>query len=319
MKRSIGVTLAAVVSLLGAALGLLSTALMVFGAVLVAHDPKQQVPGFWFGMFMAISVFGVPSVWALLNGIGLLRLREWARISTLIFGGLLVVFCGLPALLLAFIPFPVPVNAPSNLNPQVLTAIRLSICAVYGCLAAIGVWWLVMFNRASIRAQFATPLSTQELSASRRPLSISVIAWVMIVGAAFMPLSLWTHTPGMLFGYVFTGLPAEVYYVLFGLVQIVVGIGLLRSDELARRIALGYLAFGALNGLVDVLSPRALDRMQRIVVVSQQARYGTPVPQFHFAHGVYVGTFIVSVLFFGLAAYFLVARRSAFVQLGEAA
>jgi hypothetical protein len=96
---------------------------------------------------------------------------------------------------------------------------------------AIGVWWLVFLNRPSVRNQFmprqafnaALSSTTYPMQASyetppppagvaavmppgrKRPLSISIIAWFVLVGCAFVPINLALHTPAALFLWTLTG------------------------------------------------------------------------------------------------------------------
>jgi len=97
---------------------------------------------------LVFSVFGIAT------GIGLLYLRNWARISVLIWSGLLVFFgtIGIPvAYLTSFSPTP---NAPA-LPPESMQVVRWILLVICGLPLLIGGWWLVLFNRKSVKAHFA--------------------------------------------------------------------------------------------------------------------------------------------------------------------
>jgi hypothetical protein len=57
-------------------------------------------------IFMACAAFGI------VTGVGLLRLKNWARISALVWSGITVFFAGFALLLSLIIPMPPPRNAP---------------------------------------------------------------------------------------------------------------------------------------------------------------------------------------------------------------
>ena len=90
--------------------------------------------------------------WGLATGIGLLRMKQWARVSMLVFAAILVL-CSLPAVLVsAFIQFPVPNDG--RLPASFAQILRVSMALFYSTLAALGGFWLYFFSRSRVRAQF---------------------------------------------------------------------------------------------------------------------------------------------------------------------
>src|ERR1700686_3431598 len=109
LKRSASVTAAAVVALLGS-LFLLVCCSFVFFAILLArpHGNASEFPPFarnvllvGQGLMMCLSLFGIAT------GIGLIYLRNWARISILSWGGLSVFF-GLLGIPMAYLTLSSP-------------------------------------------------------------------------------------------------------------------------------------------------------------------------------------------------------------------
>lgn len=125
---------------------------------------------FGFGGFMQIGSrplgglghfmhdFGVFCVcltpWGLATGIGLLRAWRWARISILVFSGLLAA----AGALLAVPPLFMPIGDAGwreALFPKVIGVL-------FGLIpAAIGARWLVYFTRNNVKAHFENPIKTQ--------------------------------------------------------------------------------------------------------------------------------------------------------------
>ena len=159
---------------------------------------------------------------------GLLQLKNWARISTIVFSVLLVGFGALGMLTsMVFFLKPPPGN---GVDPKMFSIIG-AVTAVFALAQiGIGIWWMVFFNRASVKAQFLAqpfpfphpgqgiapyatnmpstatppppglpsqtdpaPLPTPPIvapSRPARPLSVSIIAWYLLVICLFVPLNL---------------------------------------------------------------------------------------------------------------------------------
>ncbi|HST10826.1 MAG TPA: hypothetical protein VLL05_10650 [Terriglobales bacterium] len=155
MKRSPGVTFSAVTALIGSILtflvGLVMVAVMIF-APLPATGQTPMSPAFMRGMFVALSLFYlVPAVWGIATGIGLLRLRNWARISIIVFSVLLVLtgfFAGLVSLLM-----PTPAGAAGATAAMTL-GVKIGMAVFWLTLLGIGVWWLIFFTRSTVKVQF---------------------------------------------------------------------------------------------------------------------------------------------------------------------
>jgi ABC-type spermidine/putrescine transport system permease subunit II len=104
MKRSIAVTISAIIALLGSIFCVGSGAL---GALAIFAE-RGRLPGgaastatALFGMLVLV----IPGIWGIITGTGLLLLKGWARISIIIFASLLALSAfGAPMMLL--IPFP---------------------------------------------------------------------------------------------------------------------------------------------------------------------------------------------------------------------
>jgi hypothetical protein len=179
---------------------------------------------------------------------------------------------------------PFPMTPGNSVDPAIMTGVRTAMGIFMFALCAIGVWWLVFFNRPKVKEQFApiplvgeagsskptdlflsgTPTATSD-SAKRRPLSISILAWLMLAGCFFLPFSLWLGAPAMLFTRLVTGWPAVLFYLCFAAAQIYIGIGLLRLKPRARAAAIIYFVFFSVNAIVFDLAPGASTRWQALV------------------------------------------------------
>src|ERR1700733_3067263 len=209
MNRSGGVTFSAVLFFIGGALQLLTG--LFFAVVLLIGSSTSfsdygDMAHFVLGFIIAIMVFMIAlGCLAFATGIGLLHLRNWARISTIVFAAL-ILFVSLPGL--AMIPI-LPLGNDPQMPTQIILAMRIGPGGFYGLFCAPGGWWLYYMNSRGVKAQFG---SAQVLSAPpasqvcstladfpdlppspatpRRPVSITIIAVLLLIGAASAPLSM---------------------------------------------------------------------------------------------------------------------------------
>lgn len=256
------------------------------------------------GLTISLVMFGALGTWGIVTGIGLLRLRNWARISIVVFSVVLA-FGGLvsaPVILL----IPAPTKVPQNFG-----AVRIVIAIVYGLFGLLGAVWLYYFNRRATRDAFAGAAPLE----SGRPLSISIIGWWwLIVGAGMIAAEPFLRMPGSIFVWVVEGWKAVAWYVAFGALNAYVGYGLLRLNPLARTIAIWSLCLGAVNGAVFYGFP---GREARIARLMSSYRFG---PEAVAQPQLATTAFMLPVMLIGLAVplWFLITRKAAFER-GNAA
>jgi hypothetical protein len=288
MKRSAGVTAAAVVLLLGSGyvcfIGvlLLFEALTHFGDGNPANAVSRQTP-------LPIAdpmILGAPFVigfaaWGLSTAIGLLRLKAWSRISTLIFGGLLAITAAFPALTFTFQPFPATLAAPEHFD----LIFRVFMEAYWIVLLFIAAWWLVLFTRKTVVAQFSDPALVPAVPGDtsfrntlaapttvpprpQRPLSITIIAWLYVVSvplaAPFLLISQARNAPMPFFWTMLEGPGAWVYIALLYSSSFAAGIALLRNKAWGLWLAIGHEGFGLMKLVMTLLLPGGAQRLGRV-------------------------------------------------------
>jgi hypothetical protein len=307
-NRSAGITVIAILALIGSALMLALAAFMAFAMIVAtppANDPRLPA-GFFTVMRVVLPlIYALPAVWGIVTAIGLLQLKNWARISTIVFSVLLMVF-GAFGMLTAMVFFLKP--PPGNgVDPKMFPIIG-AVSAVFALAQiGIGIWWMVFFNRAKVKAQFlpqpfpypgqgaapyninmpysATPpppgLATPEAPAASsappiaapqrtaRPLSISIIAWFLLAICLFIPFNLFLHPPVPLFLTTLSGWQAVVFMLISGALHVYVGIALLQMKPAGRLVGMGYFIFGFLNTAVFYFAPGRSARIARFMDAAQ--------------------------------------------------
>ena len=264
MSRPLGVTASAIVAILGSMFALLLAAFMAASPLIATAQPKPP-----YGTQIAIAAAAITAALAALGiwtAIGVFRLRSWARTSILIFAGFLGAWSALTLLATMVVRMPPDITAGTR------QTFRSSMALMFGIPLAIAVWWLIQFNAKSTKAAFASAVAEP---ASPRPLSISIIGGIGVVGGVGCLLWIPIRLPAFLFGVTFNGWTAGVIYGLFGALSVYIGKGLLDLRERARLLAIGWLVFGLVHTCVVTLVPSVRQRMfeaQRAISQNQQYR-----------------------------------------------
>jgi hypothetical protein len=287
MKRSAGVTVIAILSLIGSAFALLMGVLIALSGLLASASNPSEFPGspvFLKAMLVVIALFyALLAAWGIATAIGLFRLKKWARISIIIFSSLLSLMsaCGLVGgLAITFLP-----NPNQAMDPAILTIVRIFMACFSLAQLSLGIWWLVFFTRKKVKEQFEpamaaptvlsapqafppaldAPIVASLPSSTGRPLSFTILAWLMLASCVFIPLNLLLRFPAILFTMILTGWAAAVYYLAFLALHLYIGIGLLRLRLMARIVAIGYYCFVFLNAAAFYLAPGARLRMLDLI------------------------------------------------------
>jgi hypothetical protein len=321
MNRSVGVTVTAVVVLFGSGLTLLAGVMMLFASSSDLPIPENQVHFLkYFMVFLALVLFAA-AAWGIASGTGLMRLREWSRISMLVFSALLLFVCIPGLLMFLFMPFPPLGTAPSpELTKEMLAATRIFMVVLYGILAALGGWWIYFFNKRSTKDQFLKVRipglegmpGAEVISPYARPLSITLIAWWLLISGFIGVLGLSVNPPVFFLGYFFKGTYASMLMLALALVQSLIGFGLLKLRPWGRTLAIYYFQFLIFNSLTMVLIPGTQARFEQAMsemLSDMQGTLGTPPSPMHVP--IWFGV-LFAVPLLSLLLWIVVSRKDVF-------
>jgi hypothetical protein len=264
-KASVSVLVSGILAILGSAFSIFGIAIGILGLSLAPQpETGPMVPAYVKSIaLVSMLIFLVMAVFGVITGIGLIRLKNWARISIIAFSGITVFFGGSVLAFLLAMPFPVTPAGPP-INPSVVKSIMV---LVYGLPVLISIWWLVLFNRESTKAQFAG-MPSESLSGipvgPSCPLPVQIIAvfylfsllWVFVIPFLKMPI------PAIFFGHATYGAGGQA---LFGFTFVLLGIGaigLLKLQKWSYPLVLGMQGFWLLSGAVTFFSPNYAGLMQ---------------------------------------------------------
>jgi hypothetical protein len=324
-RLSASVIAPAVVAMVGSVLFFLSCAAALASILLIPPSGSaQNLPPFAKTLSIGMTAVMIcVSIFGFVTGIGLLRLKNWARISAIVWGGFCVFFgvIGIPIVLL--MPFDQMPNASAAV-PGVLAFARVFLLVLYGVPLAIGVWWLILFNRKNIKAKFAGAAPSASLTAEEgphSPVAITVLAWFFIGSAAnvviypFLPFRM----PLILFGHLFPGVSATSFFVLSCLLLLVAGIGLLKLRRWSYSFTIGLQLLFLTNGVLTFLNPNFERVMADIIKQTNNATHLSDgiLDSSHYTHFLHVtmyGGLLFSVVILVLLFYY----RERFLQAVEA-
>jgi hypothetical protein len=337
VKRSGGVTAAAVMLIVAGVL-------VTFGAFIAALTTvglqTVKVAPHVFGRQVAWSIVVLlVAIWGVATGVGLLRLRLWAWYCVLLISAVLVADA-IPGLIHARKLIRATTGVPTVSAGGFIMFDYIGVAIVTLIPLALGLWWLLLFTRRSMREQFAPgatldtvqpprafvppapPLASSSQFTSRgmqlpyrRPVSITVIAIFLLAGAAAFPLFLFYPASWRviaLFGVVLTGRAVLVVLATYSALGILLGVGLLLLKPWARMGAIVCAVAVTVNVAVSTRAQmRAFQMLQSAMGMSALPGNGAQMFQRMMQVSMIFGVvFSVAVNF--VALYFLVTRRGAF-------
>lgn len=329
-NRSTGVTAAAIVAFVGSSLTALMSLLVLFLLVVRRAMPLSSAGAaapadLTAPLTLTALIYTSLTVWGISTGVGLLRLKAWARASILVFAGFLVLTAG-AAVPVLFILSRMP---ELQHGPPEARAAGIAVVAfILGLAAAFGIWWLVLFSLKGVRAQFDETGVTGAYSEgphtaqarammSHRPLSITLIALLYLMGAPGALFALFRPYPAILLGQVLEGNAAKLIYLAQGIIVVILGIGLLQLKPWARIFGICISAMHALSGVVMYFSPGSAEKMLIAMMrftPPQAQRISIGLLRLVLPFGLLIG-----ILFSLAILWILVANKAAFASNGAGA
>ena len=312
-KLSAGITASAVIAILGSVASIAFGGLMTAGGLAAgtsaAPGPAgQPLPSAAVIAIMA-SLYLAFGIWGVVSAVGLLRRKNWARICFLIFGGLLAFFALSAAAGSLIVALALPGTIPPNVPPGLVRGVAVAFIVISLICLAIAIWWLVYFNRSSVKAAFGTGVAAAS-QPRQLPLAVSIVAWLLVGGGVINGIQMLFSYPLVLFGIVLRGWAAGLALALFAAVSVSAGIGLLKKRIEAHSLAVGYFVFGLLNVVSYLVLPGSFDRMQELVRETQ-SNQALPV---NAMSPIMVVGMLTSIIGMSALLWFLIKARRPFID-----
>jgi hypothetical protein len=162
--------------------------------------------------------------------------------------------------------------------------LRVMFLFIYGLPLAVGAWWLILFNRKTVKAQFAGTAPPSDLALPmkpRCPMPITVLAWfyvTLILNLLFLPLFT-EHAPVFLSGMRLPDGMGLGMLILSTLAFTVSGIGLLKLKPWSYPLAMGLQVFWITSSIVSMLRPGYKEALESYIEEIQSSMH-LPASQF---------------------------------------
>lgn len=294
-QRSVAVTASGVIAILGSTMTAIGVLVSTVGILFMPMArPGREVPGMRAIELLMMAIFFAIAVWGIGTGVGLLRFRNWARISVLVWSGIAAPMALLIIVVFLFVPLPTLTGSQATTGMFV----RGSLILFYAAPLAIAIWWLVLFTRARVVAQFKTaPVGARAsfpiegdpalgenatmwspgssgpaayavpppMPAPALPIPIVVLACFFLLTGVSLVMVFILRMPAVILGAAIGGAGGMAVYVAWCLLYLVSGVGILRRRGWSYSVAIGLQVFGVVNGVITALNPNLDATMQRVL------------------------------------------------------
>lgn len=213
-------------------------------------------------LFPVASIFSAAGLGGVVTAVGLFKVRAWARIAALVLAALVAVFCvfGVSALLLILAGNTVALLGIASETES--KGYLLGLGVLYFCVLCLALWWIYVFSRSSVAAQFSGSSAPIVTSVPKKPVCpppIALLAWLMIVTGALSAISwplLLGKIPAMLFNHVFSSQPSQLVWALNTILFLACGVGLLRLQRWSYTGTIALHIFWLVSLFVTQISPQ---------------------------------------------------------------
>ena len=238
----------------------LSVIHIVFWAWLALAARSADSSEFPFGyVFPVLCVFSAAGFPGIVVGAGLFRPQNWARVAALVISVLVGCFCALSVLALLIVSFGGLSLGLGVEIPQKSDLLRVAV--IYFLIFAVAVWWLVVFSRKSVAAQFSSSNGAKLEDARKKPACpppIALLAWLMIISSALSAISwplIFGRIPAMLFTRVYPIQTSQWIWAANILLFLLCGVGLLKLQRWSYDATILLHVFWTVSLFFSQLSP----------------------------------------------------------------
>jgi hypothetical protein len=275
----VSVTVASMLSIL-ASVGVLIVGLL-FGlgahATPSANEGALTPHGRMILKLVSYSLLGLGFL-GIINGVGLLGLRNWARKTMVISSGAAVVisvYCLYVSLALLGVP-PTTAMKPATAHLLWGSFFGLSLL-VFG----VGLWFVIAFTHTPAIASFVTaPVQPAGAVASipNCPLPLALLAGFYAMGGIVSVLLLRVpdRIPDVVFAHALYGAPRLQHVLITTAAGIAATIGLFRVKPWGIHLATGLELFSISSHAVNLLQPKAMESLR--AALAAMAEHGAKPP-----------------------------------------
>jgi len=287
------------------------------------------------------------AIFCIFVGVGILRRRNWARISILIWGGIMAFFSAITMVVTLLIMNNLPPTLPHAAEASLVMAAVKWVMVLFNAIPlGVGIWWLILFTRRAVVDEFNPLLARlhpgKTLDASgfpqepppppsyvpggpACPLPLLIIAGLDIFSGVsmlmllFIPNSIISAMPVFLFGHAFRGgVTLLLFFALLGVVYAVCGIGIIKLEPWALDPLICCKALFFLSGIVTLLNPHFVPTMRDAIAQMLPANPALPANMFFFSDTYFKSMMAFGLVFAAAMLAVLIVYRKRFLQAARA-
>jgi len=200
-------------------------------------------------------LYGLPSAYLILMGIGSMRARNWARIGMLVFSWFWLAI-GVISVLMTGLIMPSMLEtvqkgqqAPTSIEMRmVMTVTLLLMSLLFIALPAI---FLRFYHSKNVKA---TCLATSPLAKTNGyPVPVAILLVIVLLGVFSYPVIIFWLPYALIFGHLFEGTSAKVIGALFSVLYLVLAWNIYKLKPLGWWGMLTTTVFFTLNAVVTLL------------------------------------------------------------------
>ncbi len=260
---------------------LFSLAHILFWGML-AFSTRANLPDtFPYNYFFSIlCIFSGAGLFGGAIATGVFYARNWARIAALVLASLIAFFCVFAVFALIAISFGTLSTDLGIEIPQKSDLIRVALAYLF--IFSLALWWIILFSRKSVAAQFSTSISASAKTIPAKPACpppIALLAWLMIFSSTLSALS-WPlilgRIPAMLFTHIFSADTSKWIWAANIFLFLVCAVGLLKLHRWSYSATIVLHAFWLVSLFITQLSanyPRYLGACLAALQADETAVY----------------------------------------------
>jgi hypothetical protein len=286
---------------------------------------------------LALAVFGI------FVGAGVIRRRNWARITILVWAGFMTLV-SVGAIAFSLLIFSAVQTQLPNVNPadadKVMRFMRIFLVIFYGIPAGVGIWWIVLFTRKRVATAFTSPAislaeyapamdpsgfpqSESAIEPQRKlrptcPLPLAIFSVFLIFSSVCMLLFLLFPVPAsfplFFFGHVFVGAAPKIFLAFIGAASGVAGFGMLKLKPWALYTELVIQFVFLVNAVVTFFSPSYEPIMRAAMQEFMEQYPASPVGNSLLTDNYFRGSMIFGVVLCAAFATLLLSQRPRFLE-----
>ena len=269
------------------------------------QQPNQVSLG---AVVLILLLYSAVSIWTVVLGVGSIRKKNWARLAIIITSACWLVLGVLTtissALIMPTVLSQLPAQQKQALPPGFQSGFIMAwLILLAVVLVALPIVFLLVYTRDSVKAtclhySFAGAAQTNS-ARNRLPGPIIALMVYAIYSAGSLVVSCFIQTKMLLFGHIFKGWAAVVWFVLSIALQIAIAWFLWKKRKQGWWLTLGWDIFAILSVVVSFLVWRDYAALIRALEVdTYQAVPGIPMQDFFMFIRIWILIFLVAKLWF---------------------